>query len=236
MTEKTINIPERKRESWKIFDEIAPTYDRINRIISMGVDTSWRRNFRRFLQNRDNLSCLDLATGTGDVALELAEDERVNRVLGTDMSKGMIEYGQKRIARSKFADKINLEIGDGVSIPGKDSSVDVITVAFGIRNFSDHKESLKNMVRVLKPRGRAMILEFSLPTNKLFKVLYLFYFRSILPRIGNLLSKHSYAYTYLNKTVESFPYGEAFMKDMKDAGFKQVQLTLGIATFYIGYK
>lgn len=236
---KRIDIKTRKHESWRIFDQIAPTYDRINRVISFGTDKLWRRNFRKYLPQRNGLVCLDLATGTGDVAIELAKDERVSKVVGTDLSEKMIEFGKEKIRRITNSKKITLAIGDGVKIPGKSSMFDVVTVAFGIRNFKDHQESFKNMVRVLKKDGQAMILEFSLPRNRIFRSLYLFYFRNVLPVIGNKLSGHSDAYSYLNQTVEDFPYGEALVKQLLNAGFRQVEtktLSFGIAMLYIGYK
>jgi demethylmenaquinone methyltransferase / 2-methoxy-6-polyprenyl-1,4-benzoquinol methylase len=245
MSKKTTTINDlsdlkaKKKESWIVFDQIAPTYDLLNRILSFGIDKRWRKNFKRFLPKQKHLKCLDLATGTGDVAIELARDDRVDFVEGTDLSIKMIEFGREKLQNKKFADKITLKLGDGVNIPNPSSSIDIITVAFGVRNFSDHRRSLKNMVRVLKPKGQAMILEFSLPKNYFIRTVYLFYFRTILPKIGNLLSKHGDAYTYLNKTVEDFPYGEAFISDMKNAGFKKVKtksLSFGIATLYIGHK
>jgi demethylmenaquinone methyltransferase/2-methoxy-6-polyprenyl-1,4-benzoquinol methylase len=234
-----IDIPNRKKESWKVFDQIAPTYDRINKILSMGVDILWRKHFRRNLPDQNGLTCIDLATGTADVAIELAKDTRVASVLGTDLSKEMIAYGKKKAERSDYSAKILLKIGDGVTIPEKDSSFDVLTVAFGTRNFPDYRTSLKNMVRVLKPGGRAMILEFSLPSRAIIRVPYLFYFRSVLPRIGNMMSRHTDAYTYLNRTVEDFPYGNEFVTEMQKAGFSSIEskvLSFGIATLYIGIK
>ena len=234
-----INLKSRKKESWRVFDQIAPTYDHINHVISMGVDHFWRRNFRTLLPNKNELVCLDLATGTADVVLELARDARVKHIDGTDMSAGMIELGKQKVVKSEFADKISLSVGDGVHIPAKPSSYDVISVAFGIRNFGDYKTSLQNMVRVLKPGGQAMILEFSLPKNRVFRFIYLFYFRNVLPKIGNALSGHKDAYTYLNRTVEDFPYGDAFCDEMHKAGFGKVSakvLSFGIATLYIGVK
>jgi demethylmenaquinone methyltransferase/2-methoxy-6-polyprenyl-1,4-benzoquinol methylase len=234
-----LDIHRKKKASWKIFDQIAPTYDRINKVLSMGIDILWRKNFTRYLPQQRNLMCLDLATGTADVALELAKDERVKHIEATDLSAKMLEFGQKKVSASQYAHKITLHNADGVKIPSPRTSMDVITVAFGIRNFNDYKLSLSNMVRVLKPGGRAMILEFSLPKNSAIKSIYLFYFRSILPTIGNVLSGHSNAYTYLNKTVEDFPYGDAFISEMTSAGFSSVEsksLSFGIATLYIGHK
>lgn len=242
MSKKTadlLNLSARKKESWKFFNQIAPTYDRVNRILSMGIDILWRKNFCRNLPNRKDLLCLDLATGTGDVAIELARDVRVKHIEATDLSKEMIKIGKKKVNKNKHGHKITMKVADGVDIPSPDSSFDIVTVGFGIRNFGDYRKSLKNMARVLKPDGQVMILEFSLPTNRAIRSGYLFYFRSILPRVGNLLSGHKDAYTYLNKTVEDFPYGDIFIKEMKKAGFNKVEsknLSFGIATIYIASK
>lgn len=232
-------LPTKKRDSWKFFDEIASTYDPINKVLSVGIDTLWRKNFRKNLPDKQGLVCIDLASGTGDVAIELAKDSRVTHVLGTDLSKEMLEIGKLKVKKRGFDAKINMQIGDGVHIPQKDNSFDVATISFGVRNFEDYKKSLVNVHRILRPGGKVMILEFSLPKNRLVKHLYLFYFRSVLPRIGNILSGHSFAYTYLNKTVESFPYGKHFTDAMEEAGFKNTNihtLTLGIASFYTGEK
>lgn len=229
----------RKKESFKIFNEIAGTYDFLNRALSMGIDVKWRKEFIRNLPPRRSLEVLDLATGTGDVALVVGRDQKVIKVKGLDMSEGMIEIGKEKIQEQNLQKTINLGIGDGVTIPEEDNSYDVVTLAFGIRNFYDPQKSLENIQRVLRPGGRALIMEFSLPKNFIIKAFYLFYFRYLLPFIGNIVSKHKDAYTYLNKTVEDFPYGEDFMKMMKNAGLKRVRevpLTFGIASLYIGEK
>lgn len=229
----------RKKESFKIFNEIAGTYDFLNRALSMGIDVKWRKEFIRNLPPRRSLEVLDLATGTGDVALVVGRDQKVIKVKGLDMSEGMIEIGKEKIQEQNLQKTINLGIGDGVTIPEEDNSYDVVTLAFGIRNFYDPQKSLENIQRVLRPGGRAIIMEFSLPKNFIIKAFYLFYFRYLLPFIGNIVSKHKDAYTYLNKTVEDFPYGEDFMKMMKNAGLKRVRevpLTFGIASLYIGEK
>lgn len=229
----------RKLESFKIFDQIAPTYDRLNRILSAGIDIYWRRVLRANLPKRNQLKILDLATGTGDVAVTLAKDSKVASVLGTDLSEGMLRVGREKIKSLKLDHKISMKVGDGVTIPEKDESYDVITVSFGIRNFPDFEESLRNMRRVLRPGGRAMVLELSMPKNPIIKSFYQFYFRYVLPLIGNSMSKHGDAYTYLNKTVESFPNGQDFADSMKRAGFVNVTykpLTFAIATLYWGDK
>jgi demethylmenaquinone methyltransferase/2-methoxy-6-polyprenyl-1,4-benzoquinol methylase len=232
-------LSDRKKESYKIFDEIAGTYDFLNHFLSLGIDIYWRKKFLANLPITDSINALDLATGTGDVALTLVQDPRIKKVTGIDMSEGMIKLGVEKVKLKKLEKKIILLKGDGVYIPCADSIFDITTISFGIRNFSDPVISLQNIHRVLKPNGRLMIMEFSIPTNFIVRSLYFFYFRNILPFIGNLFSKHKDAYTYLNQTVEDFPYGNDFLVLMKNAGFinlKFTPLTFGIATLYIGDK
>ncbi len=232
-------LKERKSESFKIFDQIAKTYDLLNHILSFGIDIYWRKRLLKLLPDKNDLKILDLATGTGDLALTLGKDPRVSSVRGIDLSKGMIDIGKQKVSKNSLEQKVSLEIGDGVSIPAADESYDAVTVSFGIRNFNDFKLSLQNMHRVLVPGGRAYVMEFSLPKNPLVRAVYFLYFRHILPLVGNLISGHGDAYTYLNKTVEDFPYGDDFLVAMVEAGFVRAEsylLTFGIATIYVGYK
>lgn len=230
-------VKSRKPESWKIFDDIAPTYDFLNHFLSLGIDVLWRKSFISNLPERSNMIAYDLATGTGDVALTLAADPKIKKVVGMDLSVGMLDFAKTKVIKKNLTQKVKLEVGDGVNIPKEDSSADVVTVAFGIRNFPNPQESLINMKRVLKPGGRAMIMEFSLPKNIIVRWAYLLYFRHILPFIGNALSKNKDAYTYLNESVEEFPYGSDFTDMMEIAGLKNIRihpLTFGIASLYIG--
>ena len=229
----------RKDESYKIFDKIAGTYDFLNHLLSFGIDIYWRKVVINNLPKRNDLEILDLACGTGDLTIALAKEKNVKSVLGIDLSQGMIDIGKTKITRKKLSDKSSMEIGDGVNIPKEDNSFDVTTVSFGIRNFPDTQKSLHNMYRVIRTGGRSMVLEFSIPKNIFFRGIYFFYFRYLLPFVGNLVSKHKDAYSYLNETVEDYPYGENFAQMMKNAGFKNVhfkELTFGIATLYIGDK
>lgn len=234
-----MSLGERKKESYKIFDEIATTYDPLNRVLSMGIDVHWRKRMRKELPSKNDLTVLDLATGTADVPLTLIKDPKIQKIKGLDMSQKMIEIGKIKVEQEKLQNKIELGIGDGCNLPEEDNKWDVTTVSFGIRNFPDCFKGLTEMYRILKPGGQVMVMEFSLPTNPIIKALYLFYFRTILPFIGNLFSGHGDAYSYLNKTVEDFPYGKAFTDLMDKAQFQNVKaipLTFGIATLYIGYK
>ncbi len=232
-------LEERKKESYKIFDEIAGRYDLLNRILSFGIDIYWRKQLRNWLPLKENLKVLDLATGTADVALELAKDPRITTIEGIDPSKEMIEVGKEKVKDKSLENKISLEVGNGEDINRQDNSYDITTIAFGIRNYGNPLQGLKEKYRVLKPGGISLILEFSIPQTPLFKSLYLFYFRTILPTVGNIVSKHQDAYTYLNKTAEKFPYGRDFIQMMQQAGFKNIKaktLTFGIATLYYGEK
>lgn len=239
MTATQNSLKERKNESYRIFDDIAGTYDLLNRCLSLGIDVLWRKRMMRELPAKKNMVALDLATGTGDVALELAKQPQIERIRGLDLSIGMVELGRKKVANKNLSDKVVLDIGDGVAVPVEDGSQDVVTLSFGIRNFPDPQLSLKNIHRVLSPGGRALIMEFGLPKNAIVRAGYLFYFRKVLPFFGNLVSRHRDAYTYLNKTVEDFPYDQAFVNWMQEAGFKNVRavsLSFGIAFLYIGEK
>jgi demethylmenaquinone methyltransferase/2-methoxy-6-polyprenyl-1,4-benzoquinol methylase len=228
---------ERKAQSPQMFNLIAKTYDPLNRFLSMGIDVMWRKKMAKIL-GRQKL-VVDLATGTGDVAITLIKGGNVEKVLGLDLSEGMLEIGLKKITEQKLNDKIELKIGDGVEIPLPDNYANAVTISFGIRNFPDANKSLENIYRVLKADGTLCILEFSLPTNALVRIMYLTYFRSILPFIGNLFSSHKNAYTYLNETVENFPYGKEFVTMIESKKFTEVKaipLTFGIATLYIAKK
>ena len=235
----TNELDARKKESYKIFDDIAGTYDLLNHTLSMGIDVYWRNIMLKHLPNKESINALDLATGTGDVALTLVKDKRIKKITGLDLSKGMVDIGITKVKKRGLDKKIFLMIGDGVNIPSGDAAFDLTTISFGIRNFSDPQKSLHDIHRVLKKDGRLMIMEFSIPTNFIVRNVYFFYFRHLLPFIGNIVSKHKDAYTYLNKSVEDFPYGEQFLKMMSSAGFqdlKMIPLTFGIATLYIGDK
>lgn len=232
-------ISERKKESYKIFNEIASTYDLLNHTLSFGIDIYWRKKLLKHLPQKDSINALDLATGTGDVPLTLVADPRIKKITGIDLSKGMVDIGVEKIKKKGLEKKIFLMLGDGVNIPAADNAFDLTTISFGIRNFSDPQKSLFDIHRVLKNEGRLMIMEFAIPTNPIVRAVYFFYFRHFLPRIGNMVSKHKDAYTYLNQSVEDFPYGDKFLGMMEKAGFtnlKKQSLTFGIAMLYIGDK
>jgi demethylmenaquinone methyltransferase/2-methoxy-6-polyprenyl-1,4-benzoquinol methylase len=225
---------------WKMFDRIAARYDMLNRILSLGQDIIWRKKVAQVLPQTPQQNILDLATGTGDQLIYLYKcSDRISHGTGIDLASEMLAVGEKKINQLQLNDVISLEKGDAENIQFESDSFDVVTMSFGIRNVTDVKKSLGEMLRVLKKKGRVIILEFSLPKYVIVKKLYLFYFRHILPFIGGVISGDKSAYQYLNKTVETFPYGKQFCDLMTGQGFKDVQmkvLTFGIATIYYGDK
>lgn len=232
--------PYTKAESWKMFNRISKRYDFLNRFLSFGLDISWRKNIARFLPAQPNLEILDLATGTGDVLIYLLRRAKnIKSAVGIDMADEMLKIGRNKIAKFGLAEKVRLQHGDVNSIPFNENQFDAITIAFGIRNVEVPSRVLSEMRRTLKKGGRALILEFSLPKNPVIKAVYLFYLRFIMPAIGALISGDSSAYSYLNKTVEAFPYGDEFCRLMCDAGFVNVKAnptTFGVGTIYQGDK
>jgi demethylmenaquinone methyltransferase/2-methoxy-6-polyprenyl-1,4-benzoquinol methylase len=232
-------VPSRDRVD-RMFDRIAHRYDLLNRMLSFGRDIAWRKRMARYLPPHKSLHVLDLATGTADVLLFLHRQEpRVAHGVGVDPSAGMLGFGQGKIRKAGLDTRFRLVRGDGQYLSFPSDTFDAVTIAFGIRNVADVSKGLREMHRVLRRGGRVLILEFSLPRNRLVRWGYLFYFRHVLPRVGGLISGDSYAYRYLNATVETFPYGEAFCQLMREAGFQDVQarpLTFGIASLYVGDK
>lgn len=229
-----------RTDIWRMFDRIARRYDLLNRLLSFGQDIRWRKKVGQFLANDDNQYILDLATGTGDQLLYLVKKHsRINRAIGTDLAMKMLEIGQTKIKKEKLAERISLQEGSAEHIDFSENTFNAITISFGIRNVVSVSEALSEMYRVLKPFGRVLILEFSIPKNRLMRKVYLMYFRYVLPTLGSVISGDGYAYKYLNETVETFPYGDDFCHLMVNAGFQNVfmyPMTFGIATIYVGEK
>jgi demethylmenaquinone methyltransferase/2-methoxy-6-polyprenyl-1,4-benzoquinol methylase len=227
-----------RRQVWEMFDRIAPRYDLLNRLLSFRRDVAWRKRMARQIPPGDGLRLLDLATGTADQIISLMQtNERITSAVGVDMSEGMLKCGREKITRLAWDSRVVLRTGDAMSVPESDQAFDVATMSFGIRNVLNVTESLREVRRVLKPGGRALILEFSTPSNPLFRPLYFFYLRHILPVLGGMLSGDRTAYRYLNRTIETFPSGRDFCAIMETAGFENVKaipLTLGIASIYQG--
>lgn len=232
-----VEIPVAKKDSFKIFDDIAGQYDRINGLLSFGIHTRWRNTLAADLPAGDNLQALDLATGTGDVAFTLLEHGRVGHVTGLDLSKGMLGFAGKKAEEKRLAARTTFVHGDACALPFAENTFDAVTMSFGIRNVPDVPKCLREMRRVLRPGGKALILEFSLPENPIIRAGHLFYLRNILPTIGNVLSGHEFAYSYLNKTIETFPYRHDFVSLMEAEGFADANykdLTFGIVNLYSG--
>jgi demethylmenaquinone methyltransferase/2-methoxy-6-polyprenyl-1,4-benzoquinol methylase len=220
-----------------MFDAIAPRYDLLNHLLSLGIDRRWRRFAVRQLQIPQGGRVLDLATGTGDLALAIAAATPASvRIVGADFTQGMLLRGREKIAASPWRQRLTLVNAPCESLPHPAAVFDGVTIAFGIRNVVDRRAGLREMCRVLKPGGRAVILEFSTPRNGMVRAVYHFYFHRLLPRIGGLLSQRR-AYEYLPDSVLEFPDRETFLGLMADAGFTSLRhfdLTFGIATVYVG--
>jgi demethylmenaquinone methyltransferase/2-methoxy-6-polyprenyl-1,4-benzoquinol methylase len=222
-----------------MFDRIAGRYDLLNRLLSSGIDRRWRARLAQKLPPGENLEALDLASGTADQLIALHATGRVARGLGLDLAEQMLAIGRDKISRLGLGQKLTLAVGDAENLPVQAGSFDAVTISFGIRNMTDPARTLAEMYRALKPGGRALILEFSLPSNRAVRRVYLIYLRHILPRLGALISGDSSAYRYLNETIETFPYGDTFCQLMTNAGFTKVActpLTFGIASIYVGEK
>lgn len=228
-----------KSQSWKMFNRISSTYDLLNHTLSFGIDRLWRSFLTKKLSKNTNQRLLDVATGTGDVLLAIANKrpDFFKEMVGLDMAKDMLAIAEKKVKKNNANMVISFVEGDACDLPFEADSFDAQTIAFGIRNVPDVPKALSEFKRVLKTNGKSYILEFSLPENRLMRGLYLIYFRYICPFIGSLVSGDTVAYSYLNQSVEAFPSGEDFMRLMKEAGFKCIEkhpLTMGIATLYIG--
>ncbi len=228
----------KKEQVAKMFDNISGNYDFLNHFLSLGIDTQWRKIAIRQLQSSRPKLILDVATGTGDfavAALKLNPD----KVIGIDISEGMLEVGRKKILKRGFQTKIELRSGDSEKLPFEENKFDAIIVGFGVRNFENLEKGLSEMFRVLKPGGKVVVLEFSRPTAFPLRQLFHFYFRFILPKVGRWVSRDASAYTYLPESVQAFPDGEHFMMILSQVGFKSTTcrpLTFGISSLYTGIK
>lgn len=223
-----------------MFDRIAHSYDLLNRTLSLGRDVAWRKRMAGMLPDRSEQHVLDLATGTADQILSFFRaSDAIRSGVGLDLAEQMLDRGRAKIATRGLSERISLEVGDASRIPFGDGTFDAVSISFGIRNVADVRAALSEMYRVLKAGGRALILECSLPSNRLLRKIYLLYFRHVLPRLGGLISGDFEAYRYLNETVETFPSSAAFCALMEEAGFREVAAhpqTLGVATIYVGDK
>ena len=224
----------KKEQVAEMFDNISAKYDFLNHLLSLGIDKLWRKRAVRLLKADSPKIILDIATGTGDFAFE-ALSLNPKKIYGIDISQGMLAKGKEKVKRKNKTELIELMYGDSESIPMKDSSIDAITVAFGVRNFENLKKGLSEMKRVLQPNGKVVILEFSKPKVFPVKQLYHFYFNHILPKIGKIVSRDASAYTYLPKSVQAFPEGKDFELILKEVGFQSIKTYpqfFGIASIY----
>ncbi|WP_374210830.1 bifunctional demethylmenaquinone methyltransferase/2-methoxy-6-polyprenyl-1,4-benzoquinol methylase UbiE [Bergeyella cardium] len=216
-----------------MFDNIAEKYDFLNRTLSMNIDVSWRKKLVKWLSADQPKTILDVATGTGDLAIALQRGTGAD-IVGLDLSQQMLNVGIDKVKRLQLDGKIKMMKGDAENLPFEDNNFDAVTVAFGARNFENLEKGLNELKRVVKSGGSVYILEFS-KVEGFMRPFYMFYFKNILPRIGKMISKDSRAYTYLPDSVQAFPYGEGMRKILLNCGFTTVvykKLTLGIATIY----
>jgi demethylmenaquinone methyltransferase/2-methoxy-6-polyprenyl-1,4-benzoquinol methylase len=223
----------------RMFDGIAHRYDFLNHFFSLGIDVLWRKRCVRLLRQERPKRMLDVATGTADFAIEAVRMGLDVHVTGVDISAGMLDVGRTKIAARGWNDRIELIQGDSVALPFEADAFDAFTVAFGVRNFEDLQGGLKDMLRVLKPGGLGLVLEFSKPRRFPIKQVFGLYFKHIMPTVGKWVSKDPAAYTYLPESVDAFPEGNDFLDQMTLAGYTDVKaqrLTGGIATIYTGRK
>ncbi|GGZ77437.1 bifunctional demethylmenaquinone methyltransferase/2-methoxy-6-polyprenyl-1,4-benzoquinol methylase UbiE [Algibacter mikhailovii] len=224
----------KKEQVTKMFDNISGEYDGLNRVISFGIDIKWRKKVVKLVKENNPDTILDIATGTGDLAINLSETN-ASKIIGLDISSGMLEIGKTKINKKGLDSKIDMILGDSENMPFEDDSFDAITVAFGIRNFENLENGLKEILRVLKPGGAFVILETSVPTKTPFKQGYKLYTNNIMPFIGKTFSKDQSAYAYLSESASVFPYGENLNNILRKMGFINVEdfpQTFGVATIY----
>jgi demethylmenaquinone methyltransferase/2-methoxy-6-polyprenyl-1,4-benzoquinol methylase len=228
----------KKEQVTQMFDTISKEYDSLNRVISFGIDIKWRKKVVSIVGKQNPDTILDIATGTGDLAINLAKTN-ASKIVGFDISPGMLEIGKQKIAQKKLNNKIEMVLGDSEKMPFTDNSFDAITVAFGVRNFENLEQGLTEILRVLKPNGTFVILETSVPAKAPYKQGYKFYTKRILPLIGKLFSRDKVAYSYLCESASVFPYGEALNNILRKIGFINAEAlpqTFGVATIYTASK
>lgn len=224
----------KKEQVAQMFDTISENYDGLNRVISFGTDAKWKQKILKMVTAQQPNSILDIATGTGDLAILFASTS-AKEIIGLDISQGMLDIGKKKIAAQNLESKIQMVLGDGENVPYPDNYFDAITVAYGVRNFENLEKGLSEILRTLKPGGQFIILETSVPTQFPFKQGYYVYTNFIMPSIGKLFSKDKKAYQYLSTSAQNFPFGEALNNILRKIGFievKHLPQTFGVATIY----
>ena len=228
----------KKGQVEKMFNNISKEYDILNRVISFGIDVSWRKKIVKILKSKNPSTILDVATGTGDLAIAMVKTN-AQKIIGLDISKGMLDVGIEKIKNRNLNNTIEMVIGDSENLKYENDFFDAVTVSFGVRNFESLDSGLSEIFRVLKPNGSLVILETSNPTKFPFKQFYRFYSKFILPSIGKIFSKDKVAYNYLSESSAEFPYGEKFNNILKKIGFTNVvdfPQTFGVATIYVASK
>jgi demethylmenaquinone methyltransferase/2-methoxy-6-polyprenyl-1,4-benzoquinol methylase len=229
----------KKEQVRNMFNNIAGKYDFLNHFLSLGIDHLWRRSLVKMMKKQIPTQVLDIATGTGDLAVAVAKAFPNAKVIGADISENMLEIGKQKMVKKKLNDRVLMEMGDSENLKYEDGYFDAVTVAFGVRNYEDLPKGLNEMFRVTKKGGRVYILEFSKPSAFPFKQIYNFYFLRVLPLFGKTVSKDHHAYTYLPESVQQFPDGHDFLNYLEDSGYQDVsqkRLTFGIASIYSGKK
>ncbi|MFK5982558.1 MAG: bifunctional demethylmenaquinone methyltransferase/2-methoxy-6-polyprenyl-1,4-benzoquinol methylase UbiE [Flavobacteriaceae bacterium] len=229
----------KKEQVEKMFDTISGNYDGLNRVISFGTDIKWRKKVVASIKDHQADSILDIATGTGDLAIKYAEKTNASKIIGLDISEGMLSVARKKVAGTDLESKVEFIKGDSEALPFEDNSFDAISVSFGIRNFENLEKGLSEILRVLKPKGLFIILETSVPTKFPFKQGYHFHSKVLLPIIGKLFSKDKIAYSYLSESAAAFPFGKKLNNILQKIGFISVEnnpQTFGVATIYTATK
>lgn len=228
----------KKEQVAQMFDKISGNYDGLNRVISFGIDVKWRKKVVALVKEKNPKNILDIATGTGDLAINLVETG-AEEIIGLDISEGMLDVGRKKINAKHLSEKIKMVQADSEALPFENDSFDAITVAFGVRNFENLEKGLSEIFRVLKPNGIFVVLETSVPTKFPYKQGYKFYSSTLLPVIGKLFSKDKVAYSYLSESAAVFPYGAKFNNILSKIGFIDIEdkpQTFGVATIYTASK
>ncbi|WP_124981763.1 bifunctional demethylmenaquinone methyltransferase/2-methoxy-6-polyprenyl-1,4-benzoquinol methylase UbiE [Nonlabens xiamenensis] len=229
----------KKEQVTKMFDTISGEYDGLNRMISLGLDQKWRDNVVKMVAAHQPETIMDIATGTGDLVIKMAEQTQASQLIGLDISSGMLEIGKLKVQKEGLEDRVKMVLGDSENLQFEDNSIDAVTVSYGVRNFEDLEKGLGEILRVLKPGGILVVLETSVPDKFPFKQGYYVYSNLIVPTLGKLFSKDKTAYGYLSKSASKFPYGERFNNILTKVGFKEVQNELqfhGASTIYKAVK
>ncbi|MEN8764543.1 MAG: bifunctional demethylmenaquinone methyltransferase/2-methoxy-6-polyprenyl-1,4-benzoquinol methylase UbiE [Wenyingzhuangia sp.] len=229
----------KKTQVADMFNNISKNYDGLNRIMTFGIDIKWRKKVVAIIKASQPKNILDIATGTGDLAIMESQEIPSANIIGLDISSGMLEVGKKKIKDLSLDRNIEMVLGDSENIPYEDNFFDAITVSYGVRNFEDLNKGLQEINRVLKPGGTFVVLETSIPTKFPFKQGYQLHSKILLPLIGKLFSKDQTAYSYLSESANSFPYGEKFNAILRENGFKNIvdtPVTLGVSTIYTAMK